>query len=134
MKYYLRYKPLDGFEAKAKTKWFETLKDRNKFATHNGIAVISFGQTAIDLHETEWAKAFKENTPASYEEAIELASMFDTPVRIEYTDETGEGLYAIKSVEKPDFILDAFRFKESAVNRCHQMCWIIVSEKERIPA
>lgn len=127
MRYYLKYKELSGLGSKKKTKWFNTSEDRNKFVTNNGVAILSFGQTAIDLHETEWVKDFKEDCPVGYDEAIELASMFDVFVQIKETNKTGETVWAIESAERPDFWMTARQSKEEAIALCNQMGWIIES-------
>lgn len=131
MRYWLRYTELNGLNPTPKTQWFNKPQERNKFVTHNGLKVISFGQTAVDLHETQWAKDFKEENRMEYEEAIELASMFDVFVRIFETEETGETVWAIESVDRPDFWFTARRTEEEAIQLCNEMGWTILYHRKR---
>jgi hypothetical protein len=78
------------------------------------------------LEKTEWAKGFELDCSFSYKRAIELASQDKVEVALIHTDETGEWVWAISSVEDPEFWFDACRTKGRALSLCKEMGWKII--------
>jgi hypothetical protein len=88
--------------------------------------------TKAQLRRTEWAHNFKRECPGQYETALEFASSKKLTVKVAFSNETGDPLYAIDVVnytDNPDcdcFWLDAFPTEREALELCDKMGWKIV--------
>jgi len=99
--------------------------DRIKAATKRRVGAKM--KTDIELvAQSKWAKEFKVENSTDYERALELVSRDTVEVKLVHTDETGEWVWAICSIEEPEFWLDACRTKGKALSVCKEMGWKVV--------
>lgn len=89
--------------------------------------------TLKELKATEWAKEFKKESPACYQEALEYAMTSDLKVNVYQElvfigNETETSLnWVISVVDDPtDFWMDAKKTKKEALALCKLMSWKVV--------
>jgi len=80
----------------------------------------------MKIEDTKWAKDFKSDCPGQYDAAIRLVSKPDLKVDIDYNNENGEWVHAIRVVGNYDFWLDAKKTLEQSEKLCAEMNWEIV--------
>lgn len=90
-------------------------------------------KTLLPIEHTSWAKMFKRIQPGRvYDEAISRATSPDFAVKIIYSTEIGDPVWAVEAVAekgKPDdggFWMEAFPTKGEALDFCEKMSWRIV--------
>jgi hypothetical protein len=85
-------------------------------------------KTRESVEVTSWARLFKEECPSGYEKAIEHALNPDLQVDIDFNNENGSWVYAVRVVGDEEFWMDAFPSRRKAVQFCAAMGWPV---KER---
>jgi len=88
--------------------------------------VAPASNTRAQLENTDWARRFKVDAPASYRQGIDLAMQPGLRVFFRHTDKNGEPMWAICVEEAPDFWMDAFEKRLEAVALCKAMGWRVV--------
>lgn len=79
----------------------------------------------MNIEKTKWAKEFKIDCLSYYDKAIELVSNPDLMVDIDYNNENGNWVHAVRIADNEDFWLDAKKTKKQAEALCHKMNWKI---------
>lgn len=77
------------------------------------------------IESTPWAKAFKLDSPVSYEEAIRYALDPELQVILDNNNENGKWVWAIRVFDSPAFWMDATPTKKAAIALCRTMGWLI---------
>lgn len=103
----------------------------NKTTTKDTRAVAE--KILLPIEQTSWARMFKRIQPGRvYEEAIRRATSPNFAVKIVYSTETGDPVWAVEAVAEEDkaddggFWMEAFPTKEEALGFCDKMKWRVV--------
>lgn len=84
------------------------------------------GKVLLPIEQTEWARKFALEAHWFYGQAIRIVSSPDFAVRVEYSTETGEHLWAVIAINTDSFWMDAFPTREEAVDFCNKMNWKVI--------
>lgn len=84
--------------------------------------------TRVQLEETAWAKAFKADSPVSYQQALELALNPDLVVWLVRNNAAGVWQWSIVADElAPGFWMDAKPTRREALALCREMGWKVAN-------
>lgn len=89
-------------------------------------------KTLLPIEHTSWAKNFKRETLYFYDEAIRRVTSPNFAVKIVYSTEIGDPVWAVEAIaekDKPDeggFWMEAFPTKYKALDFCEKMKWRVV--------
>lgn len=87
--------------------------------------MTSTALTREQIEATPWAKAFKADSPVSYEEGIRYAMEKKLKVELDRNNENGQMVWAIRVFDRPEFWMDARPTKKEAAALCKTMGWRI---------
>ena len=86
----------------------------------------------LPIEHTSWAKNFKREAPYFYDEAIRRVTSPNFAVKIVYSTEIGDLVWAVEAVAEEDktddggFWMEAFPTKYNALYFCEKMKWRVV--------
>lgn len=90
-------------------------------------------KTLLPIEQTSWARMFKRIQPGRvYDEAINRATSPNFAVKIVYSTEIGDPVWAVEAVAEEDkaddggFWMEAFPTKYKALDFCEKMKWRVV--------
>lgn len=77
------------------------------------------------IESTPWAKAFKLDSPVSYEQGIRYALEPELQVILDHNNESSDWVWAIRVFDSPEFWMDVRPTKKDAIALCREMGWKI---------